>query len=98
MTARTPEQAQEWLCPLSRTFAATPAIKGCQGPSCAVWRWQQHTADAPEFKAAVSAKMKDIGKGPGGHKEAVAWVMENRETLGIPTQPTHGFCGMGGAL
>ena len=28
-------------------------------------------------------------------KEATAWVMENREALGIPTVPTHGYCGLG---
>jgi hypothetical protein len=31
------------------------------------------------------------------HKEAVAFVMANREALGLPTKPTHGFCGLGGA-
>ena len=96
MTARTPEQAAEWLCPAARTFAASPAIKGCQGPSCAAWRWEELPASIlTPFVQARIANQKERGE-PAGHKEAVAWVMENREPLGIPTEPTHGFCGMGG--
>lgn len=96
MTIHTPSDAATLLCPLARTFAASPAVKGCQGPSCALWRWAPLSSDLlTPFVQARIANQKERGE-PSGHKEAVAWVMENREALGIPTKPTHGFCGMGG--
>jgi len=98
MTARTPEEAAGWLCPVARTFGANPAIPHCQGPSCAAWRWAELSSTLlTPFVQARIASQKEQGNA-GGHKEAVAWVMENREALKIPTSPTHGFCGMGGAI
>lgn len=95
----TPEEAAETLlCPLARTFANKEAKPYCRGPECAVWRWVPLPADLPEFQEAIAARKAEIGKGgPHWHKEAVAWVMENREALGIPLEPSHGYCGIGGA-
>lgn len=98
MTARTPDEAKNTLCPLSRTFGASPAVAHCQGPLCAVWRWQPLSSSF--LTSAVQSRLAEI-KAAGekaGHKEAVAWVMERRKDLGIPTDPTHGFCGMGGVI
>jgi hypothetical protein len=91
MTARTPQEAAEWLCPHARTFAAPKAEPHCQGPLCALWRWQELSADilTPHVKARRADAGDDL-------KSATAWVMENREALGIPTKPTHGYCGGGG--
>ena len=97
MTTATPEHAAEhWPCPVGRI--TTPTRGNCIAEHCPVWRWVPLPADAPDFKAAVSAKQKEIGKGPGGHKEAVAYVMANRADLGLPTKPEVGFCGLGGRV
>lgn len=97
MTSKTPEQAAvDSLCPFARTFAAPKATPTCQGPSCALWRWTELSSSllAPFVQARI-ASQKEQGE-KGGHKEAVAWVMEHREELKIPTAPTHGHCGSGG--
>lgn len=96
MTMRTPEDAATVLCPFARVFAANPAVSGCRGPACMLWQWERITADHPAFRGAVSARMKEIGKGVLGHKEAVAFVMENRDALGIPENTGRGWCGAGG--
>lgn len=85
------EASADWLCPLARTFADNPANPHCRGSSCPVWRWEPLPADllAPHVKKAMDGNALK-------HKEAVAWVMERREELGIPTEPTHGRCGLGG--
>jgi len=98
MTARTLQDAKGWLCPIARTFGASPTIPHCQGPSCAAWRWQELSSSilTPHVQKAIadaSARGEKLA-----HKDAVAWVMNNREALGIPTSPTHGFCGVGGPI
>lgn len=89
----TPEHATaEWPCPMGLTFAKRH--ENCIADACPLWRWVPLSAMAPDFTAAVKAKVEgDALK----HKEAVAFVMANREALGLPTKPTHGFCGLGGA-
>lgn len=90
-TART-----SWPCPFARLWGDDKVDRHCRGDACPMWRWVPLNADDPAFKAAISKKMKDLGGSPVHHKAAVAWVMENRETLGLPTMPTHGYCGAGG--
>ena len=92
MSVRTPEEAERLLCPLARTFQSGPTHPHCRGPVCALWRWQKLSADL--LKPHITARMAD--QGGKDHKAAVEWVMDNREALGIPLKPTHGFCGMGG--
>lgn len=91
------DAAADWLCPLARTFAdKNPAISHCRGSACPLWRWEPIPASTlTEAVKKRQADMKEAGD-KGGHKEAVAWVMERREELGIPTEPTHGRCGLGG--
>lgn len=98
MTARTPEAAKELLCPFARTFAVQKAEPHCQGPSCALWRWAPLSASimTPAIQARALAVEAETGKKPA-HKDVVAWVMDRREELGIPTEPTHGFCGPRGS-
>lgn len=98
MTARTPQEAAGWLCPVARTFGDNPAIPHCQGPSCAAWRWQELSSGLliPHVQKAIADATVRGEK--LAHKDAVAWVMENREALGIPTSPTHGYCGLVGAI
>lgn len=84
-----------WPCPLSRLWGDKEVNPHCRGDACPVWRWAPLPAEAPEFKAAVAARLKEIGGGPLKHKEAVAWVMENRAALGLPETPKEGFCGLG---
>lgn len=85
----TPTEAAQWACPQSRAFSE-PRSK-CRGPECAWWRWKE--LDAAILKPALAAEMARNG---GNHKKAVETVMENREALGIPTKPTHGYCGAAG--
>lgn len=94
MNTFTKEQAGEFKCPLARTFirgTVSLSDAGCIGPTCACWRWMPLPADLlmPHVKKAMEGNALK-------HKEAVSWVMDHREELGIPTAPTHGYCGVGG--
>lgn len=92
MTASTPEEAQSLLCPMSRVFGVDDLQAGCRGAECAAWRWMPQ----PTNKAAITAEMKRLGKGPLGHKQAVANVMADPKAHGVTLEPTHGFCGLAG--
>lgn len=99
MTTFTPEQAKDFKCPVARTFIRGPVSasdSGCMGDTCAAWRWQPIPASilAPH----ITRRLKDTGGGLNSHKEAVAWVMANREALGIPLKPPFGYCGLGGPV
>lgn len=93
----TPDNARLWECPTALTFADRQ--KHCRADACPLWRWVPLPADLPEFQAAIAARKKEMGgNGHVVHREAVAWVMERRDELGIPTRPTHGYCGLGGRV
>lgn len=95
MNVLTPDEASAtWLCPLARTFGADRAMEGCRADLCAAWRWKDHSAEI--LKPHIAARLKEIGGGSVRHKEAVAWVMQNSDELGLPKGPTHGYCGLGG--
>lgn len=87
------EEAAKLLCPFARTFAEAKAQPYCRTDACAIWRHETIASDHPLLKAAIGDKMREIGKGPGGHKDAVAFVMENRDALGIPRVTGRGQCG-----
>jgi hypothetical protein len=53
-------------------------------------------ADDPRFVAAKAKAMEELGGGATKHKEAVARVMADPATYGVPTSPERGFCGAGG--
>ena len=90
---RTPEQAAEALCPLSRTFGAKDAVKGCRGPECMPWRWQEIMAGHPRWKAAVHTEAEKTGeKAP--FAKAARVVADNPKAHGLV--PEKGFCGIGG--
>lgn len=86
MTARTPEDARQWLCPLARTFAAPTAEPGCRGPSCALWRWSTSGKWAGAVKA-VAAEIDDKAPFP----KASRIVADDPAKYGCG-----GFCGLGG--
>lgn len=88
------DAAADWLCPVARTFATTSAHANCRGEECAAWRWSP--IPAAVLAPHISKRLKETGGGTNAHKEACAWVMDHRQDLGIPTEPTHGFCGLGG--
>lgn len=91
----TPEDAaRNWLCPFAITFSQSPAVPGCRGPECALWRWELITTTHPLWKDAVKNKAAELGERVPFQK-ASAWVAENMEALGLI--PTKGFCGAGGA-
>ena len=95
MTARTPEQAADVLCPLARTFATPKAVPTCQGPECALWRWVPVTTASPDWKRAVLAEAeKTQEKAP--YPKAARHVADNMEALGLI--PTLGYCGAGGPV
>lgn len=90
---RTPEDAKDLLCPFARTFAMPQAVRHCQGPECALWRYEQITTAHPLWKAALHKKAHELGeKAP--FPKAAAWVAENMADLGLV--PTRGYCGAGG--
>jgi len=92
---RTPEQAAELLCPFARTFAPPQAEKGCQGPSCALWRWEKITTSHPLWAPAVKARAAETDdKVP--YAKSSKWVAENLAELGMV--PTKGHCGAGGPV
>ncbi len=90
---RTPDEAKDLLCPLARTFAETPAVAGCRGPLCMLWRWETITTKHPLWLPAVQAKAKETGEKPP-YAEASKWVAKNLADLGMT--PKVGFCGAGG--
>lgn len=95
MIATSDTARQTWPCPVALTFADRQ--RNCRADECPVWRWLRLPADLPEFQAAIAARKKELGGSPhAAHKDAVAWVMERREQLGIPTRPAHGYCGLAG--
>lgn len=97
MTIATTETAvSSWPCPIARLWGQKDVNPHCRAEGCPAWRWMPLSADDADFKAAVVAKMQDMGGGVGTHGKAVKHVMDNREALGLPTKPTHGFCGLGG--
>lgn len=93
MTARTPEEAAQTLCPFARTFAVPKAEPHCQGPSCALWRWEVVTTAHPLWKDAVLAEAAKTGeKVP--YPKASKVVSDNKAALGLI--PVRGWCGAGG--
>ncbi len=91
---RTPEEAKSLLCPFARTFAVTQAERGCRGPECALWRWEQITTAHPLWRDAVRKRAAETGEKTPALPQAAKWVAENLTDLGIV--PTRGFCGAGG--
>ncbi len=89
---RTPEQAAQSLCPFARTFAASPAVTGCRGADCMLWRWENVTTAHPAWKAAVLAEAENTGEKTPFAK-AARHVADNAEALGLV--PTRGYCGAG---
>ena len=98
MIASVEHAKASWQCPVARLWASDVVHARCKGDACPLWRWEPLNADDPVFKAAVAAKIKELGGSPGYHKQAVAHVMANREALGLPVRPTQGFCGLGGRV
>lgn len=91
---KTPEEAAHLLCPVARTFSASPATAGCKGPECMVWRWEAVTVKHPLWLGAMQARAAEIGeKAP--YPKAAAWVAANLADLGMV--PVKGWCGLGGA-
>lgn len=76
-----------WLCPLARTFAESPARSHCRGSGCPVWRWQV----TEPYRKAVATVAKEIGdKAP--FPKAAAIVAADPQKY-----ETEGICGLGGA-
>lgn len=90
----TEDEARALICPIARVKGHKEPPARCEGGACMLWRWVPLTAHT--IKPHVQARIKELGGSAVHHKAAVAWVMENREALGIPTKPTHGYCGLGG--
>lgn len=86
-----PEEARGFLCPLSRTFSEPPG--NCVAAGCILWRWVDLDINDDRFKEAIKTAIRDQKM---NHKQAVKWMMENREELGLPTDPERGYCGLGG--
>lgn len=97
MMIAAPELARAaWRCPVARLWGQKEVDAQCRGDACPLWRWVPLSANDADLKAAIAARLKDIGGGPLKHKDAVAWVMDHREDLGLPLAPSEGFCGLGG--
>lgn len=91
---RTPHDAtKEVLCPMARTFAASPAQETCRGDVCACWRWERITTTTPGYKEAVSKVAKDLNEKVPFPK-AARYVADNLVEFGLV--PTKGYCGLGG--
>lgn len=89
----TPEEAAKLLCPFARTFATSPAVPGCRGPECAMWRWEKMTTESPRWRSAVWAEAEKIGERAPYPKASKA-VALNPESFGLVVD--RGFCGAGG--
>lgn len=91
---RTPDEAAEMLCPLSRTFGDKDAVKGCRGASCMVWRWEKITTAHPLWLPAVRKVAEEIGDTTPGRSKAAKVIADDMQAYGLV--PTRGFCGIGG--
>ena len=72
--------------------------EACSGIDCAAWRVLPLMVDA-KFVAAVSEVMKRTNPKTGKnipHATAAKYVADNRAEFGLPTTPTHGYCGLAG--
>ena len=88
MSYFTPDEAQHKVCPIDG--ASATATVSCYSVDCMMWRWRPLQASDPAYLAAVKAAQKEHGK------DAAKYVNEHLAELGLPTEPTHGFCGLAG--
>ena len=90
--------AENWPCPIARTWGDKAVNANCRGTDCPVWRWVPLAADDSRFMEAVrKAQVSEANGGLGmPHKKAGAHVMAKRSDFGIPTKPERGYCGLGG--
>lgn len=89
----TPEDANDLLCPLARTFASKVAFEGCRGPECAVWRWEKLTTSHPRWKDAVRLEASSTGERAPFPKAALK-VANDPAAYGLVVE--RGYCGLGG--
>lgn len=70
----------------------TGLFAACLGSGCMGWRWQPLMANGA-WIAAVQQAAKDISDESSNRAKAAKHVNENRAQYGLPTAPTHGYCG-----
>ena len=91
MSHFTPKEAEIKNCPVDPKGAT--AIVKCAGDQCMMWRWRPLQASDPGWQAAVKKIMDSKSM---THPKAAQYVNEHRAELGLPTEPTHGYCGLAG--
>jgi len=87
--ACTSEAASKWPCPLSRTFANSPAIPNCRGDECPLWRWACNAV----WCDAVRIVKAEIGEKLANAPKASAIVAKDPKAHGC-----EGYCGLGGGI
>lgn len=88
----TPTDAKSKQCPLARTFGAKEVDPKCRADDCVLWRWHPLQMDAAH-RQAIQTRMSDTSE---SQQKATKHVLENPGQFGLPTSPTHGYCGLGG--
>ena len=67
----------------------------CAGARCAHFRLMPLICDGP-WTEAVKQAAHDLNDTSPSRAKAAAHVNKNRATYGLPTIPTHGYCGLAG--
>ena len=80
-------------CPHSYGFDEP---RECQTVTCMAFRLLPFNMKEPGFIEAVQEHAKATGDKSNGFANSVKYVHENRAEFGLPTQPTHGYCGESG--
>lgn len=92
----TEDQARAKRCHAPIGVAHDAEVQGhCIASACMAWRYRPHPADE-QWIEAVRKAVEELGdKSPNGQK-AAKHVSQNRAKYGLPTTPTHGWCGLAG--
>lgn len=91
----TEDEARKKWCPNLLSLADIDVDIHCVASDCMAWRWLPLMCD-DAWIAAVKKAAEELGDKSPNRNKAAAHVNANRADYGLPTSPTHGFCGLAG--